>query len=70
MVMGKKVVKATRVTLGAAPKPIHSTSSGATAIVGMVCVMMIKGYTARYRMVKRSISVAVMKATATPVIRP
>ncbi len=41
--MGKKVVRATRVTLGAMPKPIQSTSSGARAMVGMVWVMTSRG---------------------------
>ena len=45
--MGKKVVSATSVTLGAMPKPIHNTSSGAMAMVGIVWVMTRIGYSAR-----------------------
>ena len=39
IVIGKNVVRATRVIFGADSNPIHSTSRGAIAIVGIVCVM-------------------------------
>lgn len=44
--MGKKVVSTTRVILGAIEKPIHKTSTGAIAMVGIVWVITSIGYKA------------------------
>ena len=41
--MGKKVVRTTRVIFGAISKPIHRTSRGAIAIVGIVWLMTSMG---------------------------
>ena len=68
--IGKNVVITTSMIFGAIPNPIHSTSSGAIAIVGMVCVVTSTGSTAFSRFRNRSMAQASPKASAVPISRP
>ena len=68
--IGKNVVITTSMIFGSMPKPIHSTSSGAIAIVGMVCVATSSGITACSSVWKRSITQASPNASAIPISRP
>ena len=69
-VTGKNVVSTTSTTLGTMPKPNHSTSRGARAMVGIVCDTVTMGSRARPSHPKRSISTATTKPNATPMPRP
>ena len=62
--------RTTNVIFGAMPNPIHSTSSGAIAIVGIVCVMTRIGDRAWSSHRKRSMTVAITKASPIPIRRP
>ena len=68
--MGKNVVMTTSTIFGSSPKPIHSTSRGAMAIVGIVCVTTSSGKTAFSSVRKRSIRKASPKASSVPIARP
>ena len=68
--MGKKVVITTRVIFGSMPNPIHKTSSGAMAMVGIVWVTTSRGKTASSSRTNRSMAQARPKASSVPMSSP
>lgn len=68
--MGKKLVSTINVTLGSNPYPSHKTKRGAMATVGTVCVSIIRGYADFSNKLNLSISTAITKPNAAPIVSP
>jgi len=67
---GEEAERATSTTLGTRPNPHQISTRGASAIIGIVCEVMISGYRPRLTGSQESMATAETNATAVAASRP